>query len=83
MTEVIDPCAEAEQHLQEYFDRMLAAEVAEAIESHLAACESCANAYKFEAHFRLHVKKCCAGAETEERCREEFRQQLQRCREAS
>jgi anti-sigma factor (TIGR02949 family) len=83
MTEVIVACTEAELHLQEYYDRMLAPEVAEAIEAHLAACESCHRAYAFEAKFRKHVKDCCAGSESEERCREEFRQTLRRCREAS
>jgi len=83
MTEVIVACTEAELHLQEYFDRMLSQEVASAIEAHLAVCESCSRAYAFEAKFRSYVKQCCAGTEAEERCREEFRQTLRRCREAS
>jgi len=83
MTEVIVACTEAELHLQEYFDRMLSPEVASAIEAHLRVCESCSKAYAFEAKFRSYVKQCCAGSESEERCREEFRQKLQRCREES
>jgi anti-sigma factor (TIGR02949 family) len=82
MTEVIVACTEAELHLQEYFDRMLPHEVATAIQAHLAVCEPCSKAYVFEARFRSYEKQCCAGTEAEERCRAEFRQALQRCREA-
>ena len=84
MTEVIVACTEAELHLQEYFDRMLSQEVASAIEAHLAVCEDCSKAYAFEARFRSYVKQCCGGGESEERCREEFRQELRRsCQQAS
>jgi anti-sigma factor (TIGR02949 family) len=83
VTHLLVACTEAEQHLQEYFDRMLPDELVVAIEHHLEACDSCARAYAFERRFRVYLKRCCGGDAADEHCREEFRQTLQRCRQAT
>ena len=41
-------CAEAFEHLQNYLDRELSQEDIVSLEAHLATCEGCAGAYKFE-----------------------------------
>jgi anti-sigma factor (TIGR02949 family) len=84
MTEgsTLDPCAQAEEHLQSYFDHVLSAEVAAAIETHLATCSDCARAYAFEERFRAFVKSSCGG-NPDEHCREEFRRKLEGCRQAA
>ena len=80
--ETIDaPCTHAEEHLQAYFDGMLSGEDVIVIERHLEVCGSCAKAYAFERAFRAYVKTCCGGTEAEGRCRQEFRQKLERCRQ--
>jgi anti-sigma factor (TIGR02949 family) len=73
-------CTHAEEHLQAYFDGMLAGDAVSVIERHLETCQPCACAYAFERRFRLWVKDCCGGSEAESRCRQEFRQKLERCR---
>jgi anti-sigma factor (TIGR02949 family) len=75
-------CTYAEEHLQAYFDGMLEGDLVLAIERHLETCKPCACAYAFERKFRQYVKSCCGGTEAEGRCREEFRQKLEGCRQA-
>ena len=41
-------CAEAFDHLQSYLDRDLSQEDIVSLEAHLATCEGCAGAYRFE-----------------------------------
>lgn len=53
-------CAECEQLLQPYLDRVLTpAEVAEA-EEHLQGCSYCRRAYKFEADLRMLVRRAAS-----------------------
>lgn len=50
-------CAECEQLLQPYLDRVLTvAEVQEA-EEHLAECSYCRRAYRFEEQLRMFVRQ--------------------------
>jgi predicted anti-sigma-YlaC factor YlaD len=76
----VDACTEAELALQSYLDGVISTEERVRVEAHLAECVDCRCAYRFEAKFRAHVKQCCGDGE-EERCREELRQRLERCRE--
>ena len=52
-----DPCAECEQMMQPYMDRVLTdAERAEA-EQHLDQCSYCRKRYRFEEHLRQFVRQ--------------------------
>jgi predicted anti-sigma-YlaC factor YlaD len=77
----VDSCTEAEKALQSYLDGVISTEERIRVEAHLAECVDCRCAYRFEARFRLHVKQCCKEPGEEERCREELRERLERCRE--
>jgi hypothetical protein len=77
----VDACTEAELALQSYLDGVLSVEEKARVELHLAECIDCRCAYRFESSFRQHVKQCCQGTTNEERCREELRERLERCRE--
>ena len=53
-------CAECEQLLQPYLDRVLTvAEVKEA-EEHLEGCSYCRRAYKFETELRMFVRRAAS-----------------------
>jgi len=52
-------CAEAEQRLQAYVDRVLTTVEIAAIEAHLAACPPCARCYQLETEMRAHLKRVC------------------------
>jgi predicted anti-sigma-YlaC factor YlaD len=77
----VDACTEAELALQSYLDGVLSTSEKARVEAHLAECVDCRCAYRFEARFRQHIKQCCQGPGDEERCREELRERLERCRE--
>ena len=74
-------CAEAEQHMQAFLDGQLAPAIAITVDRHIASCEGCASAYRFEVKLRAHVKRCCSESDDQTRCREELRQRLERCRD--
>ena len=80
-TVAIDACTEAELALQSYLDGVITPDERVRIEAHLAECVDCRCAYRFEAKFRAHVKQCCSDPGEEERCREELRERLERCRQ--
>jgi anti-sigma factor RsiW len=80
-TTAVDACTEAELALQSYLDGMISSDERIRVEAHLAICVDCRCAYRFEARFRQHVKQCCKEPGDEERCREELRERLERCRE--
>ena len=77
----VDACTEAELALQSYLDGVLSTSEKARVQAHLAECVDCRCAYRFEARFRQHMKQCCQGSGDEERCREELRERLERCRE--
>jgi predicted anti-sigma-YlaC factor YlaD len=57
MMTAVDPCAECEQMMQPYMDRVLTdAERAEA-EEHLDDCSYCRKRYRFEQHLRQFVRQ--------------------------
>lgn len=74
-------CTEAEQHMQAYLDGQLPTAIAVTIDRHIARCDDCASAYRFEVKLRAHVKRCCSESDDQTRCREELRQRLERCRD--
>ena len=49
-------CADAFEHLQNYLDRELSPEDIVSLEAHLATCEGCAGAYRFEEEMLKCVK---------------------------
>jgi len=52
-------CAEAEQFLQAYADRVLTIDEIHAVERHLAVCPHCARCYQFETEVRAQLKRVC------------------------
>ena len=76
MNTMIDACAQAEFLMQAYLDSALSPEVSEIVDRHLAGCDWCREAYRFEVRFRSIVKERCSG---DEPCREELRARLRGC----
>ncbi len=52
-----DPCAECEQMMQPFMDRVLSDEERAEAEAHLARCSYCSKRYRFEEHLRQFVRQ--------------------------
>lgn len=62
-------CAAALARLYEFLDHELADADADAIRTHLDACEPCLDAFGVEEHIRSLVKRCCTASRAPETLR--------------
>jgi anti-sigma factor (TIGR02949 family) len=54
---MFDPCAQCEEMLQPYLDRVLSEEERSEAEKHLNRCSYCAKRYRFEESLRQFVRQ--------------------------
>ena len=54
---MFDPCAQCEEVLQPYLDRVLSDEERTEAEAHLSRCSYCAKRYRFEESLRRFVRQ--------------------------
>jgi anti-sigma factor (TIGR02949 family) len=54
---MFDPCAQCEELLQPYLDRVLSEEERIEAEEHLTRCSYCAKRYRFEENLRQFVRQ--------------------------
>ena len=54
---MFDPCAQCEEMLQPYLDRVLSEEERAEAEKHLNRCSYCAKRYRFEESLRQFVRQ--------------------------
>jgi anti-sigma factor (TIGR02949 family) len=54
---MFDPCAQCEEMLQPYLDRVLSDEERREAEEHLNRCSYCAKRYRFEESLRRFVRQ--------------------------
>jgi mycothiol system anti-sigma-R factor len=54
---MFDPCAQCEEMLQPYLDRVLSEEERAEAEEHLNRCSYCAKRYRFEESLRQFVRQ--------------------------
>ena len=76
----IDACTEAELALQSYLDGVITRSSGSGSRP-TSPSASMAVRLPVRGEFRGRVKQCCSDPGEEERCREELRERLERCRQ--